>query len=198
MVSENGRASRISRRLSVKEFIEAAAFDGVVIEASLNESPHEPEQGKEDAASGAPAELGWLKIAMICSGTTLLFFDWGSDIMVLVSVAEQHDTARISAMAIILVLPALCMSLRDWLFPAPGQTTKLWFVFKLAMNLTQLRVVFEVSRSFRQKQVTMEYTMLKTLLALLESFPQVPLALADYCSGAQPTRPAPRLTAASM
>ena len=137
MVSENGRASR---RLSVKEFIEAAAFDGVVIEASVNESPYEPEQGKEDAASGAPAELGWLKIAMICSGTTLLFFDWGSDIMVLVSVAEQHDTARISAMAIILVLPALCMSLRDWLFPAPGQTTKLWFVFKLAMNAQDIVV----------------------------------------------------------
>jgi hypothetical protein len=164
MVAEKGPdGKRLSHAL---ELIETAAFDSVVVG-----------QG-EDAASESPAELGRLKIVMLYMGSALAIFDWGSDIIVLVSFAQQKGSSsrRICAMAIILVIPALCMSLRDWLFPTPGETTKRWFVFKLGMNLTQLRVVFEAYRSFRIKQVTIEYTMLQTLLALLNSFPQVPLA----------------------
>jgi hypothetical protein len=174
MVAEKGPdGKRLSHAL---ELIETAAFDSVVVG-----------QG-EDAASESPAELGRLKIVMLYMGSALAIFDWGSDIIVLVSFAQQKGSSsrRICAMAIILVIPALCMSLRDWLFPTPGETTKRWFVFKLGMNLTQLRVVFEAYRSFRIKQVTIEYTMLQTLLALLNSFPQVPLALVDSCTSAQP------------
>lgn len=174
MVAKNGRdGKRLSHAL---ELIEAGAFDSVVVG-----------QG-EVAAAESPAELGRQKKLMLCLSSALVVFDWASDIMVLVSFAQQEgsSTRRIGGMAVILVIPALCMSLRDWLFPTPGETTKLWFIFKLGMNLTQLRAVFEVSRSFRIKQVTIEYTMLQTLLALLNSFPQVPPARVDSCTSAQP------------